>query len=170
MHLLTFTIGAEVYAVASRLVVEVLPLVPARPIPHMPPFVRGIFSYRGRIVPLVDLGLLLLGRPLRERLSTRVIVIDLPAESGGDRPPLPRLGMVAENVVSFCRADAATPSFPAWHMPDAPYLGRVLRIEGRTVQLIDTEHLLPSTLAAALAEPSFGGMPAGPPAPSPRAS
>lgn len=170
MQLLTFTVGAEVYAVASRLVVEVLPLVPARPIPHMPPFVRGIFSYRGRIVPLVDLGLLLLGRPLHERLSTRVIVIDLPGDARGERPAVSRLGMVAENVVSFCTADAATPSLPAWHMPDAPYLGRVLRIEGRTVQLIATEHLLPPALAAALTGPTGGGVPAERPAPSPEAT
>jgi len=169
MQLLTFTVGAEVYAVASRLVVEVLPLVPARPIPHMPPFVRGIFSYRGRIIPLVDLGLLLLGRPLHERLSTRVIVIDLPAACAGNGPAVPRLGMVAENVVSFCTADAATPSLPAWHMPDAPYLGRVLRIDGRTVQLIATEHLLPPALAAVLADPPVDGGQQGSSAPSPRA-
>ena len=43
-------------AIESRSVIEVLPLVPARPIPLMPDYVRGIFTYRGRLVPLIDLG------------------------------------------------------------------------------------------------------------------
>jgi len=167
MQLLTFTVGPELYAVASRTVVEVLPLVPARPIPHMPPFVRGVFSYRGRLVPLVDLGLLLLGRPLHERLSTRVIVVGRPADPSNHAAAAPLLGVVAENVVSFCTADATTPSLPAWHVADAPYLDRVLRIDGRTVQLIATEHLLPAALAAALTETPAAAGPAEPTAPPP---
>jgi chemotaxis-related protein WspB len=137
MRLLTFTVGAESYGVPSRLVVEVLPLVPARPVPHSAPYLRGVFGYRGSLVPLVDLGLLFLGRPLRERLSTRVIVIE-PA------PAAPRLGIVAENVVSFATVDD-TAAAPAWREAHAPYLGRVLRIDGRTVQLIEPGHLLPTT-------------------------
>ena len=56
MQLLTFTVAGQTYAIESRRVVEVLPLVPARPIPHPPAYIRGIFTYRGRLVPLVDLG------------------------------------------------------------------------------------------------------------------
>ena len=43
MQLLTFTIGAEDYAIESRRVVEVVPLVATRPIPRTPDFIRGIF-------------------------------------------------------------------------------------------------------------------------------
>ena len=56
MQLLTFTVAGQTYAIESRRVVEVLPLVPARPIPHTPAYIRGIFTYRGRLVPLLDLG------------------------------------------------------------------------------------------------------------------
>ena len=39
MQLLTFSIAGEPFAIEARLVIEVLPLVPARPIPqpHMAP-------------------------------------------------------------------------------------------------------------------------------------
>ena len=68
MQLLTFTIGAEDYAIESRRVVEVVPFVAARPIPRTPDFIRGIFTHRGRLIPLVDLGWLLIDKPLRETL------------------------------------------------------------------------------------------------------
>ena len=80
MQLLTFTVADQDYAIESRRVVEVLPLVPARPLPRTPAYVRGIFTYRGDLVPLVDLGVRLADQPPAERLSTRVIVVDF-------RPP-----------------------------------------------------------------------------------
>lgn len=147
MQLLTFTIAGQDYAVESRRVVEVLPLVPARPLPRMPDYMRGIFTYRGGLVPLVDLGLRLADRPPAERLSTRVIVVDLQPPAGC--PPR-RLGLVAENVISIRSAEDADAMLPAFELASAPFLGRILRLAGRTVQLIDVDRLLPDELAAGL--------------------
>ena len=147
MQLLTFTIAGESYAIESRRVVEVLPLVPARPIPLTPGYVRGVFTYRGSLVPLVDLGRRLGDVVLEERLSTRVIVAEyLPP---GSRPPA-RLGLVAENVISIVAAERAETSLPALELATAPFLGRLLRIDGRTVQVVDVDRLLPADLAAGL--------------------
>ena len=57
MQILTLTVAGQPYAIPSRTVLEVLPLVPARPIPLLPPFVLGVFTYRGHLVPLVDLAI-----------------------------------------------------------------------------------------------------------------
>jgi chemotaxis-related protein WspB len=147
MQLLTFTVAGESYAIESRRVVEVLPLVPARPIPLTPGYVRGVFTYRGSLVPLVDLGRRLGDVDLEERLSTRVIVVEyLPP--GLPRPA--RLGLVAENVISIVAAERAETSLPALALAAAPFLGRILRIDGRTVQVVDVDRLLPADLAAGL--------------------
>lgn len=147
MQLLTFTVAGESYAIESRRVVEVLPLVPARPIPLTPGYVRGVFTYRGSLVPLVDLGRRLGDFALEERLSTRVIVVEyLPP---GLRRPT-RLGLVAENVISIVAAERAETSLPALELATAPFLGRLLRIDGRTVQVVDVDRLLPADLAAGL--------------------
>ena len=151
MQLLSFSVGAEDYAIESRRVIEVLPLVAARPIPHLPGFVRGVFSHRGRLVPLVDLGRLLNQTPLQERLSTRVIVVEFPAGTEGQRI---RLGVAAENVTSPCWSDDAEASLPSLHPAGAPYLGRLLRIDGRTLQMLDVERLLPPELLASLVVPT----------------
>jgi hypothetical protein len=39
---------------------------------------------------------------------------------------------------------------PALDLPDAAFLGRILRIGGRTVQILDVDRLLPPELAAGL--------------------
>ncbi|MFM7107733.1 MAG: chemotaxis protein CheW [Planctomycetaceae bacterium] len=147
MQLLTFTVAGQPYAVESRTVVEVLPLVPARPIPHAPDYVRGIFSCRGRLLPLVDLGLRLAGRPPRERLSTRVIVVEFAPPDGG--PPV-RMGLVAEDVIAIRAAEDAAAELPALGIPGAPYLGRTLRMSDGVVQVLDPARLLPADLAAGL--------------------
>jgi chemotaxis-related protein WspB len=156
MQLLTFTIGAEDYAIESRRVVEVVPFVAARPIPRTPDFIRGIFTHRGRLIPLVDLGWLLIDTPLRETLSTRVIVVEFslgPCSIGtGDQRI--RLGVAAENVLSLCSSAEVETSLPSLPTPDAPALGRLLRIGGRTVQVLDVERLLPVTLLAGLVAPA----------------
>jgi len=148
MQLLVFNVGAEDYAIESRRVIEVLPLVTARPIPRMPAFVRGVFTHRGRLVPLVDLGWLLADRPLRETLSTRVIVVECSTGSKDQRIPL---GVAAENVLSLCSSDDSVASLPTIRSPAAPCLGRLLRIGSRTIQVLDVEHLLPPSLIAGLA-------------------
>jgi chemotaxis-related protein WspB len=156
MQLLTFTIEAEDYAIESRRVVEVVPCVAARPIPRTPDFIRGIFTHRGRLIPLVDLAWLLIDTPLRETLSTRVIVVEFSLDSSSIGPgdQRIRLGVAAENVVSLSSIVEIETSLPALRTPDAPALGRLLRIGGRTVQVLDVERLLPVALLAGLVAPA----------------
>lgn len=146
MQLLTFSVAGQAYAIESRKVVEVLPLVAARPIPHTPDYVSGVFTYRGQLVPLVDLGRRLAAGPLAERLSTRVIVVEVTAAAGAMR----RIGLTAENVISICLAEEADASLPPLDPQDTPFLGRILRIGGRTIQVIDVEHLLAADVSTAL--------------------
>jgi chemotaxis signal transduction protein len=150
MQLLTFTVAGEPYAIASRRVVEVLPRVPARPLPRVPDYLLGVFTYRGGLVPLVDLARRLGVAPPADRLSTRVIVVECqPADAAEGGPAgSVRLGLVAENVVAIASADAAAASLPPLHDPEAGYLDRILRIGGETVQLIDVSKLLPAELLA----------------------
>lgn len=148
MQLLCFTVGDDSYAIPSRRVVEVVPFPSARPLPDAPVAVRGLFVHRGRLTPLIDLSRLLGGGPLRDRLSTRVIVVE-PSDAGADRPV--RLGVAAESVLSLCDDAAAQDRLPAVASLAAPCLGVCLRLEGRTIQCIDVDRLLPPTVWRGLA-------------------
>ena len=81
MLFLTFTVGANRYAIDVTRVVEVVPRVELRKIPHAPAFLAGLLGYRGKVVPVIDLGLLLGITPCRDCLSTRIILVN---DSPGD--------------------------------------------------------------------------------------
>ncbi len=76
MLILTFTAGANRYAVDVGRVVELVPRVELRKLPHAPACLAGLLGYRGKIVPVIDLGILLDANPCRDRLSTRIILVD----------------------------------------------------------------------------------------------
>jgi len=147
MQLLTFTIASDTYAIESRRVIEVVPLVPSRPVPRAPHYVRGVFVYRGRLLPLIDLGQRLADTAPRDRLGTRVIVVDCNPVDGSTTV---RLGLVADNVLSICSTSAADSSLPPLRSDDAACLGPLLRIDGGTIQVLAVDRLLPRDVAASL--------------------
>jgi chemotaxis-related protein WspB len=153
MQLLTFSVAGQPYAIESRRVIEVLPLVAARPLPQAPDYLLGIFTYRGRLMPLIDLARRLGVAPPPARLSTRVIVVEVEPDAvgAGSRTAPLRLGLVAENVVAVRSADEAAATLPPLRLPGADYLDRTLRLGGETVQVIDVHKLLPAELTAGLA-------------------
>lgn len=150
MQLLTFTAGGQTYAISAKAVVEVLPMVPVRPVPRLPAYVPGMIAYRGRMIPVIDLSHRLTGEPARALLSTRLIVVEPAADAGSPLGSAARLGLVAENMVSTVRSEDAETAFPGMNLDSAPYLGRILRLGGRTVHLLVVERLLPPDVAAGL--------------------
>jgi len=52
---LTFTLGAEVFAMDIRTVREIIQIGPMTTVPLMPAFVRGVINLRGAVVPVIDL-------------------------------------------------------------------------------------------------------------------
>ena len=65
MLLLTFTAGANVMPSMWRGVIELVPRVELRAIPHAPAFLAGLLGYRGEVVPVIDLGVVAGLVPLR---------------------------------------------------------------------------------------------------------
>lgn len=149
MQLLTFTAGGLVYAIGAKTVVEVLPTVPVRPVPHLPDYVLGMVAYRGRMLPVIDLPRRLTGVPARALLSTRLIIVEVAGSAVSETGPA-RLGLIAENMVSTVRSEDAETVFPQMQLESAPYLGRILRLGGQTVHLLVVERLLPAGVASGL--------------------
>ena len=76
MLLLTLKAGANRYAIDVARVIELVPKVELRSIPHAPSFLAGLLGYRGKVIPVIDLGLLLGSVPCRDCLSTRIILVN----------------------------------------------------------------------------------------------
>jgi len=159
MLFLLFQLGDDRYALEASRVVEVVPLLALKQIPQTAPGFAGIFSYRGRPVPAIDLCQLTLGVPARERLSTRIIIVSCPdrQDSGSPSPwPSPPgegihgrgnsgarlVGLIAEQVTEMIRKDASEFSESGFNVRGAPYLGPVLFDQRGTIQWIHEQKLL----------------------------
>ena len=95
MLVLIFRVAEVAYGVGVKRVIEVVPRVALREIPHAPSFLVGLLRYRGGAVPVVDLGLLIDGKACADRLDTRIILVD-GGVHGGSGPGY--LGLIAERV------------------------------------------------------------------------
>jgi chemotaxis-related protein WspB len=135
---LLFRLGNDRYAVEASRVVEVVPLLDLKQWPQAPKGVAGIFDYRGRPVPAVDLCELTLGRPARALLSTRIIIVNYP-DARGTRH---LLGLVAEHATETLRKNSS--DFVDSGIPhgSAPYLGPILMDPQGTIQWVDERRLL----------------------------
>lgn len=144
MLLLMLRVADDPYAIRAERVVEVVPRVASRALPHAPDYLSGLVDYRGRVVPVVDLGLLLGRRAGRDRLSTRIVVVDVAPVGVGEL-----VGLVAEQVSDLTRFDDPVAPAPLG-LESAPYLGTVVRTDEGLVQVIEVERILTPALRAAL--------------------
>jgi chemotaxis-related protein WspB len=137
---LLFQISHDVYALDTRQIVEVLPLVNVKKIPQAPGAVSGLFIYHGVTMPLVDLSQLANGRESDRVMSTRVVVLRYMDPRGTERT----LGLIIEKTRSTIRRSEE--DFAESDVVGAAFLGRVTRDGDRLVQQIRVEHLLSGEL------------------------
>jgi chemotaxis-related protein WspB len=150
MLLLTLQADESLYAVDVARVVEVVPRINLRRLPHAPVFLAGVFDYRGIIVPVIDLGTLLGSAPCRGLLSTRIVLVDSrPVEQAaiGPRPWL--LGLIAERVSDVVSVKLEGVISAAMQLPTAPYLGSIVELDHEMAQLILIDRVLDESLRAA---------------------
>jgi purine-binding chemotaxis protein CheW len=76
MQYLTFFVAAEEYALDVTRVREVVEAGPITRVPSAPAGVRGVVNLRGRVVPLVDLGLRFGGSELAVTSRTCIVVVE----------------------------------------------------------------------------------------------
>lgn len=136
MLLLMFRSAGDLYAVDARRVVEVIPKVAPRPVPHSPAEFLGLLNYRGHVVPLIDFNVLTGKPPAPGTLNTRIIVA-----GGRDQQSTGMVGLVAEDVSQVKNVDATRAIAAEMKLASAPYLGEVLRLEEGLVQLIELDRL-----------------------------
>jgi len=138
MLFLLFKLGNDRYALDANCVVEVVPLLALKGLPQAPRGVAGIFNYRGRAVPAVDLSELTLGEPAAERLSTRIVIVRYPDAIGKSR----LLGLIAEHATETLRTESRNFVDSGVRIGVAPYLGPVLMDTKGPIQWLHEQRLL----------------------------
>jgi chemotaxis-related protein WspB len=144
MLFVAIALDAEDYAIDAAAIVEILPLVAVRRMPHAPRGVAGTIIYRGAPVPVLDLGEIVLGRAAPSRLSTRILLV-----RAGNRT---LFGLIAPNTTETVRFHPADFAPSGVSNVAAPFLGPVAAGPRGLVQRIELATLLAPYLAAGVAE------------------
>lgn len=145
MLALAFRAGDALLALAARDIVEVLPRVPLREPSLAPPAVIGLLPFRGTLTPVLDLCLLVAGRPSARQLGTRIIVVSI-----GSGAQARLVGLQAEQVSELIDSAATARGL---RLPEHPWLGDHLADQPGLPQLVDPAELLPDALRALFTGP-----------------
>ena len=138
MLLLLFHLGDERYAIDSQQIVEIIPQLALRKLYQAPKYVAGVFNYRSKIVPAIDLCYLIGDYPCRHCLSTRIIIVNYPLPDGTTR----YLGLMAERVT-----DTLYKSESEWIPTEvnsnlAAYFGEMIPEKDGMIQRLRVDKLL----------------------------
>jgi purine-binding chemotaxis protein CheW len=135
---LTFTLGAEEYAIDILRVQEIRGYEQPTAIAHAPPFIKGVVNLRGTIVPIVDLRIKF-GVGLVEYTPFTVVII---LNVGGRV-----VGMVVDSVseVADLSSDQIRPAPEFSSAVDTRYIRGLATLENRMLIVVDIERLMLSS-------------------------
>lgn len=141
IQVVTFSLGAEAFAVPVTLVREILDYRETFRIPNGPAYLLGLTDVRGQGVSTIDFRLRLGLTPIEPTPATRILVVDVPL---ADR--VLALGLVVDRVLEVA-------TFAADQIETAPdigvkwrsdYIGGVVRRAEGFVVLIDVARIFSS--------------------------
>ncbi len=138
MQCIAFHLGEQRYALALRDIVEVLPLLNLRALPHAPAYVGGLLNYRGQIVPVLDLCQLTIQQPCQQRMSSRLLMVRVQLAKGQPR----LVGVLVERAVGTLTLDPQQLNAMPLRLDNSPYLDRLCTDSPDMLQLIQLAHLL----------------------------
>ncbi len=110
--------------------------------PHAPAYVRGIATWRGSTIPVIDVSALLAGVPAPPLLSTRLLIVHYSAAGGRSQP----LGLLAEKAVETVEQDETRCEPQKVMIPDAAYLDGTTEHAGKLILLLAVDELLTPSL------------------------
>jgi chemotaxis-related protein WspB len=136
MLALTFQVGPDRVAVDVARIREVVPRVRLSPVNGGPPWIAGVFVYRGRVVPVVDLHRLTGVGECPLHLSSRIILLPYPLHA-----PEALVGLLATQVADI-RVVPTELLRPVAGQPNRRGLGSALPDGAGILRILDPDTLL----------------------------
>ncbi len=132
MLMLLLYVGSECYALDACPIVEIIPKVHFKKIPHTADYVSGLITYGGTPVPVIDMPQIIEKRPSSPAMHTRIIIVQQGEQL---------LGLIGEKVTTT--VDLASEQFirSGVQVKDLPFLGGVYRSGEQSIQFIQLDEL-----------------------------
>jgi len=139
--LLQFSASGQLFAIESMLIIEIIPLVNLTRVPATAEYISGLYNFRGDLIPIIDISMLLFHQPAKEHICTRIIITEI--EYGDSRH---RAGIIAEQVNQTLVNDTDNINTHNLAGNDAPYIRQIIRHHDNNIQLLDISELLPAKM------------------------
>ena len=137
---LTFTLGAEMFAIGILHIKEIIEYGQLTAVPMMPGFIRGVINLRGAVVPVVDLASRFGGQPGEITRRTCIVIVELQLSDGETRV----LGAVVDAVSAVLDIAASdiepAPAFGTRIRTD--FIAGMAKVNNKFVILLDTDRVL----------------------------
>jgi len=142
LELISFRIDAQEFCLDIMAVREIRGWTPATPLPHSPPFVRGVINLRGAVLPIIDLKARLGLGDAEPSARSVIIVVHV-----GQR----LVGLLVDAVSEVLAADSSaiqpTPNVGCDVV--SHFIRGILTTEGRMISLVALDDILPEEEAEA---------------------
>jgi purine-binding chemotaxis protein CheW len=137
-----FRVGAQDFCVDIMGVREIRGWTPATPLPHAPPFVRGVINLRGAVLPIVDLAMRF-GLGLTEPTPRSVIIVVHIHQQ--------IVGLLVDAVSDILTSSEASmqPTPDIASDMAKTFVKGVYAVEGRMISIVTLDSVLPISAKAA---------------------
>ncbi|MEW6698039.1 MAG: chemotaxis protein CheW [Bacillota bacterium] len=149
-QIVVFQLMEQVYGIDINAVYEIIRMESITKIPRTPHFVEGVINLRGRIIPVIDLGVRFgLGQNERTQAS-RIIIVEVSGQT---------VGMIVDSVQEVLRipVNSIEPPPPVVNGVDAAYLRGIAILEERLIVLLDQNKILMEEEKDQLLQANIGG-------------
>ncbi len=144
MMMLLFKIDGERYSLSVADVVELVPYVSLQNLPKAPGYIAGLMNYRGNIVPVVDLSILICDRPVERLMSSRIVLIKPVKEENRF------IGLLVENVTETIKIDETTFTDTGISSEAGAFVDKIAMDGVGMIQVVNVSKLLPDDVKVML--------------------
>jgi purine-binding chemotaxis protein CheW len=132
---MSFTLGAEEYAIPLLRVKEVIAMTDTTPVPYAPGYFKGIMNLRGQIISVIDLRMKFKMPKADLNLDSAIVILDLAPYT---------VGVVVDsvnNVLALAEGEVSVPPELEGGGKSELILG-VTRRAGKLILILDIERVL----------------------------
>ena len=137
VELLSFSVGQQSYAIEIMAVREIRGWAKPTPLPHAPPFMRGVINLRGTVLPIIDLAARLGLEPTQVTDRNVIIVVQVNDQTVG------LLVDAVSDILALDKADMQPP--PEMNTSsDGGFIEALTIVDERMIRILDLRALLPA--------------------------
>lgn len=132
MLMLLFYVGNSRFALNSEYIVEIVPKVDLKQIPHAPSYLPGLLNYGGIPVPVIDTVRLIEDRSSGNSMHTRIVLLKHPSFE-----KINYLALICEKAVTAVDLEMSQFVSTGLRSEEQPYLGGIYTEGLDTIQYFD---------------------------------